>query len=296
MIQLQSSALLVSVLPEVGGKIAQICDRVSGKELLVAPRRPYRTIPLDGDWLQHDTSGMDDCFPNVAQGRYPQAPWADTHLPDLGEWTHGVWDVSQANSAHVVLERAGSALPYFARKTVRLVEESSLELSYSVENRGNAPIRYLWSAHPLIIVGDSFRIELPGGNLMYRTFPPDGRVQRWPNYRGNDLSRQWIPRGANLKIFITGLSEGWCALHLPSYSLRFRFDIELVPVLGLWFNNFGFPAGERAFRCIAVEPCTSPSDLLDDLAHSEYPVLVPGESTQWSLGLETARRASAETE
>lgn len=292
MIEIGSSSLLVTVLPEVGGKIAQIRDVESKDNLLIAGRRPYRTIPPDGDWLQHDTSGMDDCFPNVAQGLYPQAPWTDTYLPDLGEWTHGTWDVVESASDKIILERPGSALPYFATKTVRLVDERSLEFSYTVENRGATPIRYLWSAHPLIAAPDSFALEVPSRNLTFRTFPADGKLRRWPMYQGCDLSRSWITEGTNLKVFITGMSEGWCALHLPSHTLRFTFDLESVPILGLWFNNYGFPAGEKAFRCIAVEPCTSPSDLLDELAPSDYPFLRPGEQARWSLGLQILKRGS----
>jgi hypothetical protein len=294
--EIRSSALLVSVLPEVGGKIGQIRDLQSGQDIFVSPRRPYRTIPPDGDWLQHDNSGMDDCFPNVAQGPYPQAPWTDMYLPDLGEWTHGTWDILESAPDRIVLERPGIALPYFATKTVHLLDPRYLEFSYGLENRGDAPIRYMWSAHPLISVSASFALEVPPGDLTFSTFPRDGNVRPWPMYQGVDLSQAWIPRGTTLKIFIAGMTEGWCALHLPSHSLRFTFDLESIPVLGLWFNNYGFPAGSDAFRCIAVEPCTSRSDLLDELAPSEYPVVRPGERAYWSLGLHILSRSSTQAE
>lgn len=290
LLELRSSSLLVNVLPEVGGKVAQIRDLPSGHDLLVPPQRPYRTVPLDGDWLQHDTSGMDDCFPNVAQGFYPQSPWTSICLPDLGEWTHGAWDVAEAESTTIVLERSGSALPYFAQKTIHLIGERTLEFAYVVENRGESALRYLWSAHPLVHTPDSFQLELPPGPVNYRTFPPDGVVYHWPDFHGVDLSRQWIERGTNLKIFLTGLAEGWCALHLPAHTLRFTFDLESVPILGLWLNNHGFPSGEETFRCIALEPCTSASDLLDDLVPSAYPVILPGERAHWTLRLEILSR------
>jgi hypothetical protein len=62
-------------------------------------------------------------------------------------------------------------------------------------------------------------------------------------------------------------SDGsWCALRLQAHTLRFSFDSGAVPVLGLWFNNFRFPSeSARPFQCIAVEPCTSPTDSLDAL-------------------------------
>ena len=64
-----------------------------------------------------------------------------------------------------------------------------------VENRGAAPIRYMWSAHPLISVPASFALEVPPGNLTFRTFPNDGKVRRWPMYQGADLSRSWVAEG-----------------------------------------------------------------------------------------------------
>jgi len=183
MLQIESSTLALDVLPEVGGKIGQIRDKLSGREFLVAPRKPYRTIPLDGDWLQFDTSGMDDCFPNIAAGPYPTGPWAATQLPDLGGWTHGCWNVIEAGQSRVVLERTGEALPYSVRKTVRFVEECTLEFSYRVQNRGEFPMRYMWSAHPLISVEGPFELRLPAGDLLFRTFPSDGGGPRLAHIR-----------------------------------------------------------------------------------------------------------------
>lgn len=287
MLQLASASLVVNVLPEVGGKIAQIREIRSGREVLVAPRKPYRTIPLDGDWLQYDTSGMDDCFPNIAAGPYPAEPWTEVHLPDLGEWTHGSWSVIESDERQVVMERSGYALPYFVRKTVRFVADRGLEVSYRVENRGTFPLRYMWSAHPLISVEGPYELSLPPGDLTFRTFPSDGVGHSWPLFNSIDISREWIPHGGDLKVFISGLNAGWCELRLPEHILRFTFDEKITPVVGVWFNNLGFPGGEaERFRCVAVEPCTSASDLLDELPATAYPSIPAGGCAAWSLRLE----------
>lgn len=297
MIQVESSALAVEIFPEVGGKVGQIRDKLSGHSLLVAPQKPYRTIPIDGDWLAHDTSGMDDCFPNVAAGAYPEHPWMGTPLPDLGEWTHGAWKIANTGYREIVMERMGRALPYFASKAVRFVGDRVLEFSYCVENRGQFPIRYLWSAHPLIAVGDEYELVLPPGNLAFSTFPQNGRAYTWPAFEGKCLSHEWIRHGTSLKMFIVGLAEGWCELRLLTHTLRFDFDLDLVPVIGIWLNNFGFPsAGGRAFRCIAVEPCTSPSDLLDDLDPGVYRRIEAGKTAMWSLRLSILPRESADAQ
>lgn len=285
--RIESSALAVDVLPEIGGKIGQIRDTRSGRELLVPPQTPYLTLVPDGDWLQGDTSGMDDCFPNIAAGPYPSGPWAATPLPDLGEWTHGQWNLIAADGERVVMERPGNALPYFARKVVRLAEERVLEFSYRVENHSDAPLRYMWSAHPLIVVDGEYELNLPPGDMAFRTFPCDGECHTWPQFEALNLSREWIPRGTDLKVFITGLAAGWCELRLPEHTLKFTFDIHTTPVVGVWFNNFGFPQGDaKRFRCVAMEPCTSPSDLLDELPAEAYPCLEARASAEWSFRLE----------
>src|SRR5665213_3195017 len=161
LVLIESSVLVAEVLPEVGGKVGQIRYKPSRCDFLVPPQKPYRTIPVDGDWLQYDTSGMDDCFPNIASGPYPDEVWASMQLHDLGEWTHGRWELAQAQQNEVVMTRSGVVLPYFARKMVRFADESTLEFSYRVENRGKFPIRYMWSAHPLISVQGLYELKLP---------------------------------------------------------------------------------------------------------------------------------------
>ena len=142
----------------------------------------------------------------------------------------------------------------------------------------------MWSAHPLISVGSGFELILPPGHMGFRTFPFDNRSYTWPHYGDTDLSHSWIPDATGLKVFVIGLREGWCELRQRWGSLRFTFDLGMTPVLGLWFNNLGFPAAATPpFRCIAVEPCTSASDLLGELPPDAYPIIDPGGIKEWSL-------------
>lgn len=280
---------MVEVHPEIGGKVGQIHDKIISCDLLVPPQRPYRPIPVNGNWLLHDISGMDDCFPNVAAGAYPEAPWMSARLPDLGEWTHTSWRLTKTMETEVAMEAEGHALPYFAIKTIRFVGERTLEFSYRVENRGQSSLRYLWSAHPLIAVQEEYELQLPPGDLKFRVFPMSDGIHRWPVFKGTRLSNEWIPQGTTLKIFVTGLTEGWCALQLPNHTLRFSFDRHTIPAVGIWFNNLGFPSqSERPFRCIAVEPCTTPSDLLDGLEATAYPRIASGGAAAWSVRLNIA--------
>lgn len=297
LIQIRSSALVVEILPEIGGKTGQIRSTISGREYLVPPQKPYCTLSPEGNWLQHDTSGMDDCFPNVAAGMYPDAPWSSVRLPDLGEWTHGVWEVLKADICEVTMERKGAALPYRAVKTVRFLEEETLEFSYQVSNQGRFPMRFLWSAHPLIAVQGEYEVMLPAGRSRFRTFPSDRVTHTWPMWKSIDLSREWIPYGTTLKIFVSDLSEGWCALRQPTHTLHFTFDRNELPALGIWFNNFGFPAESgKHLRCIALEPCTSANDLLDELNPAAYPSIPAEGSVHWSMRLRILQHDNGSTD
>ena len=291
MLRIQSSLFEADILPEIGGKIGQIRDRESGYEFLIPPQRPYRTIPEHGDWTHYDTSGMDDCFPNIGIGPYPWEPWTGVQLPDLGHWTHGSWSICEAGLREAVLERRDEFLPHHARKTIRFVDDRTLELSYRLVNTGSSPFRYMWAVHPLISVGAEFELRLSAGDIRYRIFPGDHQLHSWPAFGSTDLSRAWIAPGSDLKIFLTGMREGWCELQLPAHSLRLSFDLDETPVLGLWFNHFGFPqSSDRPFRCIAVEPCSSASDVLDDLETSEHRLIAPGAVAEWSVRLEIRSR------
>jgi hypothetical protein len=280
---LRNGTLELDVRPDVGGKISQVRDLRTGRSLLVPARLPLTPLVPGTSWVDYDTSGMDDCFPNIEPGMHPNygAP-----LPQLGEWVYGSWQVAASDTHRITLVRQSSLLPYRARKSIEFVEPDTARIDYAVENTGDVPFRYLWSSHPLIAVEQEFELVLPPGPLHFVLYPSDGQDHVWPRYGGVDLSREWIPVGRTLKIFITGLSEGWCHLRLPLHTLRFEFDLAATPCVGIWFNHFGFPAVE-AFRCIAVEPCTSPSDALHLLDEAAYPVISPRTTAEWWMTIRT---------
>jgi len=283
---IESSTLQVHIRPEVGGKIAQIVDLRSGKAILVPPLKPYAAIPSGACWLDYDLSGMDDCFPNIAPGPYPGKRWTGTPLPDHGEWVYGSWKVEAATAKSIRLQRVGTVLPYSARKTIRLICEDTIRINYEVENNSDVPFMYLWAAHPLILVDElGYRLTLPKGPKRVRTLT-DTFQYEWPLINGIDLSCNWITAGHSLKLFLLDLTEGWCELRLSHSTLRFEFDLVTTPKLGVWLNNFGFPPHpQNPFRCIAIEPCTSASDKLDDLATDAYPTIAAGSTTAWAITL-----------
>lgn len=282
---LRSSRLEVTLLPEIGGKVRQIVDRETVDPLLVSPTKPYQQIPSGNQWTDYDISGMDDCFPNIEPGSYPFPDLRGEQLFQMGEWVYGAWDVSHDGDETIVLERKGIRFDYLARKTYRLLDSDTLEVQYEVQSFMDSPFRYLWSAHPLFAVKDEFELQLPNDGIHFKVFPGPGEYQPWPTYNSTDLSRQWIPRGRTLKTFLSGLKNGQCRLKLPDRTITITFDIAAMPFLGVWYNNFGFPKAGNPFRCIAIEPCTTPTDSLAQLEASAYSLLEPRQSCRWWLRL-----------
>lgn len=278
---LKSSRIEVTLLPEIGGKVRQIVDRKTGDPLLVSPTKPYQQIPPGSLWTDYDTSGMDDCFPNIEPGSYPFPGLKGQQLFQMGEWVYGEWKVSEPGNEIVVLERKGIRFNYLARKTYSFAEPDTLEIQYEVQSFMDSPFRYLWSAHPLFVVEDEFELQLPNEGINFKVFPGPGEDHPWPTYKSTDLSHQWIPRGRTLKTFLIGLTEGQCRLKLSNHTMTITFNLETTPILGVWLNNFGFPRPGNPFRCIAIEPCTTASDSLAQLAAGAYPLIEPNQSSRW---------------
>ena len=65
-IAVESGSLIATFLPEDGGKMASLCVRNKGKELLtVRQDKHYKVLTYDGDYVSLECSGFDDMFPTV---------------------------------------------------------------------------------------------------------------------------------------------------------------------------------------------------------------------------------------
>src|ERR1039458_7185807 len=83
-----SGACAVTVLPDLGGKIASI--RLHGRELLQAPLAPLalrtQTLPFDAS----DASGWDECLPSVAACTV-ETSTGNSQIPDHGDLWRVIW-------------------------------------------------------------------------------------------------------------------------------------------------------------------------------------------------------------
>jgi galactose mutarotase-like enzyme len=297
---IQAGDCSLSVLPQYGGKIASL--RFRGQELLQAPLAPVaartRTMPFDAA----DASGWDECLPSVAACKV-QTEAGPAEIPDHGDLWRVPWTILDQDSNSVTLSAACFSLPLTLKRKLEVTETSNgvrLSLDYRLTNTGAATTPWSWAAHPLFGVAEGDRIILPdsihtlrlegsGGNRLGKY----GDEVQWPiadlaNGFHADLSRAEMPDSSiGDKLFAGPLSstDGWCALERPSAGvrIRFAFDADATPYLGLWICYGGWPERPGPKQvCVALEPATAPVDSLAITGPWSH-ILAPGEWSDWTM-------------
>lgn len=297
---LQNDCLSVSFLPELGGKMSSLKRLEGGHEFLLQPMKPYRRATYADRFEDYDTSGFDDCFPSVSACEYPGESDA---VPDHGELWSVPWQAETCGDT-LLLTVSGRRFPYIFRKRVRL-ETSKVVLSYDVENTGSEPVKFLWSAHPLLAVTPGCQIVLPKevNDMLVHWSREDrlgacGHTFSWPIVRDRDGNKVNLSelksaeeRTAD-KLFTPRLTDGRCAVYYPESddSLAFHFDTSAVPYLGVWICQGGWPHPDRGHFTMALEPCSGRPDSLAEAAKTQECQVLPARGKQsWELTIEVQK-------
>ena len=297
--------LLLVAIPGRGGKLASLIRQQSGYEYLLQPAaaHKYRELVYADDFANGDLSGFDECIPTVAKCRYPSEPAFGKQVPDHGD----VW--SLPSKLEVVGEKVSFitsliSLPLRFTKTVQL-QGNTVRLDYEVANFSHFPLRYLWSAHPLLSVQPETEIVLPEDvDELEIGWSKDGRLGQpgdrcsWPiakerSRRSIDISKVVsLDEGTAEKLFTPRLSQGSCGLFVrkANESIAFRFDPTLVPYLGLWICLGGWPLDRTTKQLtVALEPCSGRPDSLEEAIKRDECSLIEGHaSRRWWLEMEVS--------
>lgn len=301
---LENSALRLTIMPEWGGKIVSLIRLESGREYLLQPPEPervYRTRSYGDKFEDYETSGFDECVPTVAECTYPEAPFRDSRLPDHGD----VWCLP--SSVEIVGEqvRLTSQLKSLPLRFTKMVElrNNIVRLDYEATNLSQSRVKFLWSAHPLLRVEPGAEIVLPkdveqvevGWSYAERLGKAGDRCI-WPETiersgRHVKLNVVGSPSaGAAEKLFTPRLSEGFCGLFLPreEEGITFRFDPQLIPYVGIWICQGGWPTSRTAKHfTVALEPCNGRPDSLEEaVRRDECAVVGEYASIQWWMEIE----------
>lgn len=304
-IVLCSARLKCTVLPDFGGKISSLLWLDNGTELLQPPLGSYLRRDEHGGaampFSMSDAGGWDECLPSVAACAIDGAS-----IPDHGDIWGIPWQVLHQDATSVKLKAHATSLPLTFTRMLHLAE-ASLELHYTVENSGDHPVPYLWSAHPLFSVDAGDLVRLPNEvrslrveGSKHQRLGPSGTVQTWPLIHTRDggsldLSAAQA-RFANIwdKVFAHLAKEGWAEIERRQarIALRMEFDPAITPYLGLWLCYGGWPDDSKPDereQCIALEPTTADCDALSEALHRKKArLLAPRQRHDWKLVLHVA--------
>lgn len=238
-------------MPELGGKIASLVSRASGREWLWRnPHLPYRRA-ADGDSYValHDTGGIDECFPEV-HGEVFGRPWT--------------------------VERGGAALAFTAdgyrlERSARL-DGTSLELAYALENRSDRELAFVWCLHALLAIEPGMRLELPGA------------VEIVPGPERRRAEKRFVGPLARGEVGLR-TADGREALFFRFDPREVPF-VGLWSNYGGWSG-----AGTEPYFNLGIEPSIGDADSLADArARGTAAVLAAGARRTWRVALELRER------
>jgi galactose mutarotase-like enzyme len=232
---------------------------------------------------------------------YPEEPFVASRLPDHGD----VWCLP--SSIETVAEKIRlitslKSLPLRFTKEVQL-RENAVRIDYEATNLSPSTVNFLWSAHPLLEVEAGAEIILPPEVKEVEVeWSKDERLGKaadrcgWP--KASERSGRTVTlnsvappsTGTADKLFTGPLSEGFCGMFLPSKNetIAFRFDPGLVPYVGLWICQGGWPESraDKQFT-VALEPCSGrPDSLAEAIRRNECVVLGRGKTLRWWMEIE----------
>jgi hypothetical protein len=304
-IQINTGVIELSIIPELGGKINSLRDVRNGREWLWRhPRFPYKLVSHGSSYTsQSDTGGWDECFPSVAECKYPSPPWQGAAIQDHGElWSQKAEFEMEEKAGNISLRTRweGVALPYTFTRGVTLNENSSIvHIDYELESKSDYPINYIWCIHPLIAIEPGMELRLSasarfnvGGSYPQDLVSPEQNLQ-YP-FVASGLNFPFLPErsvGRAIKIWSDTLSagEGWAALRANNGELQMRWDVTLLPQVAVWMNFGAWAAdGGSPYFNMGLEPCIGAQDSLDDAVtqYNLFAILLPKGSKSWWLEIE----------
>lgn len=297
----ENDRLAVTIVPQRGGKIISLFDKLSGKEWIHRTDRPWEPLEGTADWGEGDQGGWDEMFPTITPSACPDEGWQHLSFPDHGEVWNRPWR-HVLDGEQLQLEIDGADYPYTLRKTISL-GDNVLNLRYELENRAETAFSYLWAAHPLLQVKPGMKLNVsPAEGEIQLTYSHHGRLgslydyARYPLAEAKDgaavdLSTLEEASGGHAEkfYFTAPLAEGYARIGDPASGegLVFRFDPNDVPYLAVWAHYGAF--GDYTF---AIEPATGYLDSVQEAFNRGKVKRVAGHGiARWQLEVEVEAKA-----
>jgi len=269
---LESKIIKVKILPQYGGKVQSIINKVKQKEYLYqTDKDKFKKAEYAMLFDNGDCSGFDDMFPTIDECYYPRKPWKGIKVPDHGEVWSLPWDYDLKEDS-IFLSVHGMRFPYKLEKSIKIKNENCLHIDYRVKNYSAYDFDFIWAAHPLFNCSENTEIILPETvNKIINVYNNSkrlgkyGEIHSWPvtiSDSGNkyDMSKMCSKSVKYCEKYYVQdeLKEGWASLYDNNNGdmITLLYPIKKVPYLGIWVNKGGFMDQYN----VALEPCTGAFD------------------------------------
>lgn len=292
---LENEHMRVVIVPELGAKIASLVDKAAGHEWLAPPSHPVRAREYGDTFIHHDMAGWDEMCPTINACQSPHDP--AEQLPDHGEVWALPWHLLDEQGETLALRVAGRALPYVLTRTAAL-EGSTLRLDYHLKSLSDAPIPFLWAAHPLFNGDEHTRIVLPDDVTQvvnvadHPLWGAPDRLLDYPLTPGiaQRLDRVGEPSLKDYRKYYLRPELPVSAAALVQEDigrrLHMSWDESLAQYLGVWVDEGTYSRGTT----VALEPASGYYDSLAlAIRNQRAAVVLPGEVKTWWLTVECGR-------
>lgn len=291
-ISLSNEFIELVALPQIGGKVISIKDKKSNTEFLLPNQNPtgkYLIPNYGDDFSKYDTSGFDDCFPNISEEKI-LIKQNQISLPDHGELWSRPWNYS-TNNDEINFSIQGIQFNYLFEKKIAL-NERKIIIDYQLTNLSLTKFSYIWSAHPLLQIEEGDEIILPkeinNMKIFWSSYPKFKGKLTFPIFNNIDFLKVQSPKSAfALKLFSEKFKSGYAGLYKKDkkVSILFEFDAIKIPFLGLWLCYGGWPIDQtKKHYTIAIEPTTSNNDSLRQaIKNKSAKVILPNKKIRWTI-------------
>lgn len=295
-ITLENNELKVIVIPDLGGKLVSVYNKLSKFQLLFQNKEnAYKKPKLNSDFASFDASGFDDAFPTI-DSSIIQYEGKEILYPDHGE----IWTSSfdyRIIDGYLELACSSSILPYTYKKLIHL-ESDTVKIKYNIVNKGNSPFPCIWAMHCLVNCSEDIKLSFPKDTTEIinvhdsSILGKKNSIHKYPitktldnkDYKLNKIGSSSLNKTE--KYYVNGIiNEGKCSIYYPNNSSLFtiNFDRDKLPYLGFWVTEGGFRGD---YNC-ALEPTNGFYDDIDTAkSNNNLYYLKPTEPLQFEILLQ----------
>lgn len=297
--RIETNSLIIDLEPALGGKIAQITSRSSGRQWLARhPRLTWRQLTNDELSLPDaytrfgDLGGWDECCPTVGYSTNPLKSNQD--VTDHGEcWVKA--PITSITPQGFDCRWVGKLVPFEFKRRLQVDQaQPRIQIDYDLRASIDQPVPIIWSNHPLFAIEPGMRLEFAAGTEMLiasdrSSLGSAGTKFLWPLAGSIDASIVRPQSGSATKLFSEVINPGSIAL-IASNGEQFKMswssqDISLPIRVGLWMNYGGWAGdGGAPLNNLGIEPSLGMPDRLDEAAvRGTAFVLQPSQAYKWRL-------------